>query len=135
MRVEVDIRGGGQEGSGRRLGAAMTFVGVDDALDEGMADDVALVELDDADALDALFDHTTGPRQDRQLLFSTCFDLMTTVVCRVKPSIHAAHQAADHITHGWCRCCGSFVAVRIVTAADSPPNSSCCSFRLPYDSV
>jgi hypothetical protein len=51
----------------------------------------------DAHALDALFDHTTGPRQDRQLLFSTCFDLMTTVVCRVKPSIHAAYQAADHI--------------------------------------
>jgi Transposase DDE domain len=51
----------------------------------------------DADALDALFDHTAGPRRDRQLLFSTCFDLMTTVVCRVKPSIHAAYQAADHI--------------------------------------
>ena len=48
-------------------------------------------------ALDALFDRTTGPRQDRELLFSTCFDLMTTVVCRIKPSIHAAYQADDHI--------------------------------------
>ena len=51
----------------------------------------------DANALDALFDHTAGPRTDRQLLFSTCVDLMTTVVCRVKPSIHAAYQADDHI--------------------------------------
>lgn len=51
----------------------------------------------DANALDALFDHTVGPREDRQLLFSTCVDLMTTVVCRVKPSIHAAYQATDHI--------------------------------------
>jgi hypothetical protein len=51
----------------------------------------------DAKALDALFDHSTGPRSDRELLFSTCVDLMTTVVCRIKPSIHAAYQAADHI--------------------------------------
>lgn len=51
----------------------------------------------DANALDALFDQTAGPRPDRQLLFSTCVDLMTTVVCRVKPSIHAAYQASDHI--------------------------------------
>lgn len=51
----------------------------------------------DANALDALFDDVTGPRQDRQLLFSTCVDLMTTVVCRVKPSLHAAYQAADPI--------------------------------------
>ena len=51
----------------------------------------------DATALDALFEHAVGPRQDRQLLFSTCVDLMTAVVCRVKPRIHAAYQAADHI--------------------------------------
>lgn len=51
----------------------------------------------DANALDALFDDVTGPRQDRQLLFSTCVDLMTTVVCRVKPSLHAAYQAAGPI--------------------------------------
>ena len=51
----------------------------------------------DANALDALFDDTVGTRSDRQLLFSTCVDLMTTVVCRIKPSIHAAYQADDHI--------------------------------------
>jgi hypothetical protein len=52
----------------------------------------------DANALDALFDDVTGQRKDRQLLFSTCVDLMTTVVCRVKPSINAAYEADDHIT-------------------------------------
>jgi ABC-type multidrug transport system fused ATPase/permease subunit len=36
------------------LRAAVTLVGVDDALDEGMADDVALVELHDGNALNAL---------------------------------------------------------------------------------
>ena len=51
----------------------------------------------DANALDALFEDTAGARSDRQLLFSTCVDLMTTVVCRIKPSIHAAYQADDHI--------------------------------------
>lgn len=48
-------------------------------------------------ALDDLFVRTVGHRDDRELLFSTCVDLMATVVCRVKPSIHAAYQAEDHI--------------------------------------
>ena len=47
--------------------------------------------------LDDLFVRTVGHRDDRELLFSTCVDLMATVVCRVKPSIHAAYQAHDHI--------------------------------------
>jgi Transposase DDE domain len=47
--------------------------------------------------LDALFVRTAGHRDDRQLLFSTCVDLMATVVCRVKPSVHAAYQADGHI--------------------------------------
>ena len=51
----------------------------------------------DATGLDALFERAVGTREDRQLLFSTCVDLMTAVVCRIKPSIHAAYQAADHI--------------------------------------
>jgi hypothetical protein len=45
--------------------------------------------------LDDLFVRVAGHRDDRQLLFSTCVDLMATVVCRVKPSIHAAYQADD----------------------------------------
>lgn len=48
-------------------------------------------------ALDALFETVVGPRDDRRLLFSTCVDLMATVVCRVNPSIHAAYQADDHL--------------------------------------
>jgi hypothetical protein len=47
--------------------------------------------------LDDLFVRAAGHRDDRQLLFSTCVDLMATVVCRVKPSVHAAYQADDHI--------------------------------------
>ena len=47
--------------------------------------------------LDTLFEQIVGHRDDRELLFSTCVDLMATVVCRVKPSIHAAYQAHDHI--------------------------------------
>lgn len=51
----------------------------------------------DAAHLDALFVRVVGHRDDRQLLFSTCVDLMATVVCRVKPSVHAAYQADDHL--------------------------------------
>src|SRR5947208_14180538 len=47
--------------------------------------------------LDVLFVRTVGHRDDRRLLFSTCVDLMATVVCRVKPSVHAAYQADDHL--------------------------------------
>jgi len=48
-------------------------------------------------ALDALYEDAVGPRDDRRLLFSTCVDLMATVVCRVNPSIHAAYRADDHL--------------------------------------
>ena len=47
--------------------------------------------------LDDLFVQTVGHRDDRQLLFSTCVDLMAAVVCRVKPSVHAAYQADDRL--------------------------------------
>jgi len=47
--------------------------------------------------LDDLFVRAVGHRDDRELLFSTCVDLMATVVCRVKPSVHAAYQADDHL--------------------------------------
>lgn len=54
----------------------------------------------DPASLDALFDRTVGPRDDRRLLFSTCVDLMAAVVCRVKPSVHAAFRADDHVPVG-----------------------------------
>src|SRR6476619_7802493 len=50
------------------------------------------------DAVDDRFVRIAGTRDDRQLLFSTCVDLMATVVCRVKPSVHAAYQADDHLS-------------------------------------
>jgi len=43
--------------------------------------------------LDALFEKSAQRQYTRALLFSTTVDLMSLVVCRVQPSIHAAYQA------------------------------------------
>jgi hypothetical protein len=45
-------------------------------------------------ALDALFHRTAGRQYQRELLFSTCVDLMGLVVSRTRPSINAAYQAS-----------------------------------------
>ena len=47
--------------------------------------------------LDAIFEEIVGDREDRQLLFSTCVDLMGTVVTRVNRSLNAAYQAAENV--------------------------------------
>src|SRR3954449_4924567 len=44
-------------------------------------------------AIDALFERTAQRQYTRKLLFSTVVDLMGTVVCNVRPAIHAAFQA------------------------------------------
>jgi IS4 transposase len=46
------------------------------------------------EALDALFENTADTQYTRDLLFSTCVDLMGSVVCRVHRSINAAYTAA-----------------------------------------
>jgi IS4 transposase len=43
-------------------------------------------------ALDTLFHEVAQQQYERELLFSTLVDLMSLVVCRVQPSIHAAYQ-------------------------------------------
>jgi hypothetical protein len=43
-------------------------------------------------ALDALFERVADRQYTRELLFSSVFELMSLVVCRVQPSIHAAYQ-------------------------------------------
>ena len=43
--------------------------------------------------LDAWFEQTTEKQYTRELLFSTVFDLMSQVVCGIRPSMHAAYQA------------------------------------------
>lgn len=43
--------------------------------------------------LDALFEKTAQRQYTRELLFSTTVDVMSLVVCRVHPSVHAAYQA------------------------------------------
>jgi IS4 transposase len=44
-------------------------------------------------AIDALFEEAAERQYTRTLLFSTVVDLMGTVVCNVRPAIHAAFQA------------------------------------------
>src|ERR671925_537891 len=44
-------------------------------------------------AVDALFEQVAERQYTRTLVFSTVVDLMSTVVCRIRPSIHAAYQA------------------------------------------
>jgi IS4 transposase len=43
--------------------------------------------------VDALFEQVAERQYTRTLVFSTVVDLMSTVVCRIRPSIHAAYQA------------------------------------------
>lgn len=47
-----------------------------------------------AEALDGLFERTAERQYTRELLFSTMVDLMSTVVCGGRPSVHAAYQDA-----------------------------------------
>ncbi len=44
------------------------------------------------DALDDLFARQAEQQYERELLFSSVVDLMSLVVCRVHPSIHAAYR-------------------------------------------
>lgn len=45
------------------------------------------------DALDALFGAHAERQYEKDLLFSSVVDLMSVVVCKVQPSVHAAYQA------------------------------------------
>ena len=53
----------------------------------------ALEHALDPGAIDALFEEVAQRHYTRTLLFSTVVDLMSTVVCNVRPAIHAAFQA------------------------------------------
>ena len=44
--------------------------------------------------LDQLFENTAREQYTRTLLFSSCVELMASVVCRVHRSVHAAYQAS-----------------------------------------
>lgn len=47
--------------------------------------------------IDKLFDQTAVRQRTNELLFSTVVDLMSSVVCRVRPSVHAAYQSREDI--------------------------------------
>lgn len=44
--------------------------------------------------IDQLFSDTAEQQYERALLFSSVVDIMCDVVCRIRPSVHAAYQAA-----------------------------------------
>lgn len=48
----------------------------------------------DAEKVDRLFQETAAVQYERELLFSTVVDLMSHVVCGIRPSMHAAYQAS-----------------------------------------
>lgn len=43
--------------------------------------------------LDELFERSTTNQYTKELLFSTVVEMMSTVACGIRPSIHAAYQA------------------------------------------
>ena len=45
------------------------------------------------DELDRLFEQNAQRQYTKKLLFSTLFDLMSQVVCGIRPSIHAAYHS------------------------------------------
>lgn len=45
-----------------------------------------------SDALDALYERSIDKQYTRELMFSSVFQLMNLVVCRIQPSIHSAYQ-------------------------------------------
>jgi hypothetical protein len=45
--------------------------------------------------VDRLFEEVAEVQYTRKLLFSSVVDLMSTVVCRIKPAIHAAYKARE----------------------------------------
>jgi hypothetical protein len=64
--------------------------------------------------MQALFEHALNPQfvdevfqrhaerqKSRRLLFSTLIDLLTLVVCRVRPSLHAAYQLRVLLPGRW----------------------------------
>ena len=54
-----------------------------------------LARLFSADKLDVLFEANAQRQYTKELLFSTLFDLMSKVVCGIRPSVHAAYQASS----------------------------------------
>ena len=48
-----------------------------------------------AEAVDGLFGRVADVQYERELLFSTCVDLMATVVCRTHKSVNVAYQQSQ----------------------------------------
>lgn len=57
-----------------------------------------LEQLLNQDKLDEWFDEHCGTQYTRDLMFSSVVDILLSVVCQVKSSVHVAYQKSDHIT-------------------------------------
>ena len=58
----------------------------------------AIENVFSADRLDAMFEEVAVRQRCGELLFSTVADMMAAVVCRFRPSVHAAYRAqAEHV--------------------------------------
>ena len=51
------------------------------------------------DRLHQLLEDVADAQYTRKLLFSSVVDLMSVVVCRIKPAIHAAYKASARRDH------------------------------------
>ena len=47
-----------------------------------------------AERMDRIFEANAERQRNDQLLFSTVADIMGSVACRIRPSVHAAYRAA-----------------------------------------
>ena len=82
--------------------------------------------------LDQLFEEVAQKQFTHKLLFSTIVDLMSVVVCRIRPSIHAAFQARaetvgatiDAVYWLVASMIGLMLSVRFVTSPESMPPKS-----------
>ena len=60
--------------------------------------------------LDELFEQSTTTQYTKELLFSTVVEMMNTVVCGIRPSIHAAYQAQASEINVSVTTCGELCA-------------------------
>ena len=61
----------------------------------------ALERVLGAEALDGWYEQTAQKQYTRTLLFSTVYELMSTVVFTIKPSVHAAYQEREAEVGAW----------------------------------
>ena len=65
--------------------------------------------------LDELFEKSTKNQYTKELLFSTVVEMMNTVACGIRPSIHAADQSQASKMRVSVTTCGELCAFVFIT--------------------